>query len=171
MAAKSIEQRHLFLLYQSVVLSFIDCGLSLTTMAHANLLKLGRVQNKAMRVILGTTKDTPIEITRFMQDLPLLQTRQKVKQVKSYFSAVENPHHPLHEAMKDTKGCRLGRCKSWMGQADDSIMPACQLTELKQAKEWERYPDRFRRLYETLLPECPAGKTEVKLLIQENSKP
>ena len=95
-------------------------------MAQTNLLKLDRVQNKAMRVILGTTKDTPIEITRFMQDLPLLQTRQKVKQVKSYFSAVENPHHPLHEAMKDTKGCRLGRGKSWMSQAEDSILQVCQ---------------------------------------------
>ena len=48
-------------------------------------------------------------------------------------------------------------------------------------KEWERYPYRFRRLCETLLPEnmgkhCrewPAGKTEpeIKPLIQENSKP
>ena len=48
-------------------------------------------------------------------------------------------------------------------------------------KEWERYRNRFRRLYETLLPEIvgkhcrewPAGKanSEVKLLIQENSKP
>jgi len=45
----------------------------------------------------------------------------------------------------------------------------------------ERYPNGFRRLYETLLPEnlgkhCrewPAGKpeSEIKLLIQENSKP
>ena len=56
-----------------------------------------------------------------------------------------------------------------------------QLTELKQTKELERYPDRFQRLYETLLPEnlgkhfpeWPAGKTEseIKLPIQENSKP
>ena len=83
MAAKSIEQRHLFLLYQSVVLSFIDCGLSLTTMAHANLLKLGRVQNEAMRVILGTTKDTSTEAMRFMIDLPPMRTRQKVEQVKA----------------------------------------------------------------------------------------
>ena len=68
-----------------------------------------------------------------------------------------------------------------MGQAEDSILQVCQLTQLKQTKEWERYPNRFRRLYETLLPknlgkhcrERPAGKTEseVKLLIQENSKP
>ena len=109
-------------------------------------------------------------------DLPSKQTRQKVEQLKAYFSAIENSHNPLHEAMKDTNGCRLGRGKSWMGQAEDSILQVCQLT-----KEWERYPNRFRSLCETLLSEnlgkhCqkwPAGKTEseIKLLIQENSKP
>ena len=40
-----------------------------------------------------------------------------------------------------------------MGQAEDDTASICQLTELKQTKEWERYPNRFRRLYETLLPE------------------
>ena len=101
------------------------------------------------------------------------RNRQKVEQVKAYFSAVENPHHPLHEAVKDTKGCRLGRGvggggKSWMSQAEDSILQLCHLTELKQTKEWKRYPNRFRRLYETLLPEnlgkhrreWPAGKDQ-----------
>ena len=84
--------------------------------------------------------------------------------------------------------CFLSKCflfvwfgKSWMGQTEDSVLQLCQLTELKQTKEWEMYPNRFQRLYETLLPEnlakhCrewPAGKTEseIKLLIQENSKP
>ena len=73
-----------------------------------------------------------------------------------------------------------GRGKSWMDQAEDSILQVCQLTELKQTKEWERYPNRFRRLYETLLPEnlrkrwreWPAGKTEseMKLLVKESSR-
>ena len=45
MAAKGIEKRHLFLLYQSVVFSVTDYGLGLTTMAQTNLLKLDRVQN------------------------------------------------------------------------------------------------------------------------------
>ena len=36
----------------------------------------------------------------------------------AYFSAVENPHNPLHEAVKDTKSSRLGRGKSWMGQTE-----------------------------------------------------
>jgi hypothetical protein len=39
------------------------------------------------------------------------------KKKKAYFSAVENPHNPPHEAVKDTKGSRLGQ--------------VCQLTELK----------------------------------------
>ena len=115
-----------------------------------------------------------------MLDLPPMQTRQKVEQAKAYFSAVEIPHNPLHEAVKDTKGCRLGRVKSWMGPTEDSILQVCQLTELKQTKEWESYPNRFRRLNE-ILPEIlrkhyrkwPVGKTdsEIKLDIQENSKP
>ena len=75
MAAKGIEQRHLFLLYQSVVLSVTDYRLDLTTMAQTNLLKLDRVQNEAMLVILGTTTET----VRFMLDLPPKQTRQKVE--------------------------------------------------------------------------------------------
>ena len=111
------------------------------------------MQNEAMRVIPETTKDTPIETTRFMLELPPMQTRQKVEQVKTYFSAVGNPHNPLHQTVKDTKGCRLGWGKSWMDQAEDSVLQVCQLTELKQTKEWERYANRFWRLYETLLPE------------------
>ena len=73
MAAKGIEQRHLFLLYQSVVLSVTDYGLSLTTMAQTNLLKLDRVQNEAMRVTLRTTKDTPIATVRFMLKVGVLE--------------------------------------------------------------------------------------------------
>ena len=47
--------------------------------ATESLLKLDRVQNEAMRVILGTTKDTPIETMTFMLDIPPMQTRQKVE--------------------------------------------------------------------------------------------
>ena len=47
------------------------------------------------------------------------------------------------------------------------MLQVCQLTELKQTKEWERNPNQFRRLYETFQPEnmgkhsreWPAGKT------------
>ena len=93
----------------------------------------------------------------------------------------ENLHSPLHKAVRDTKGNRLGRGKSWMGQAAESILRVYQLTELKRNKEWGKYPNPIRHLYDTLLPdhlgrhsrEWPAGKTdsEIRQLIQENSKP
>ena len=129
-------------------LSVIDYGQGLIRVAQTDLLKLDRVQNEAMRVILGTTNDTPTETMRFMIDLPPLKITQKVEQVKAYFSAVGNPHNPLQEAVKDTKRCRLGRGKSWMGQAEDSVPQVRQLTELKQTKERERYLNRFRSLYD-----------------------
>ena len=66
---KSIEQRHLFLLHHSVILSIVDYDLGLTTLSQSNLLKLDTVQDQAMRVILGTTKDTPFETVRYLLDL------------------------------------------------------------------------------------------------------
>ena len=47
MASKGIEQCHLFLQYQSVILGITDYGLGLTTLSQSNLLKLDRVQNEA----------------------------------------------------------------------------------------------------------------------------
>ena len=60
MAAKGIEQRHLFLLYQSAVFSVTDYGLGLTTVAQTNLLKLDRVQSEARRVILEPSRTHPL---------------------------------------------------------------------------------------------------------------
>ena len=37
------------------------------------------------------SKDTPTETTKFTLDFPPMQTRQKVEQVKAYFSAAETP--------------------------------------------------------------------------------
>ena len=58
---KSCKEQHLFLLYQSAVLSVIDYRLGLSTVAQTNLLKLDRTQNEATRVVLRTTKNTPTE--------------------------------------------------------------------------------------------------------------
>jgi len=47
-ATKGIEQRHLFLLYQSAVLRVTGYRLGLTTLSQTNLLKLDKVQYVAM---------------------------------------------------------------------------------------------------------------------------
>ena len=48
MVAKGIEQRHLFLLYQNVLLNIIDFGLDLTTQSQSKLMKLDRVQKNKL---------------------------------------------------------------------------------------------------------------------------
>ena len=141
MAANGIE-RHLFLVYQNGILSFIDYGLGITTLSQSNLLKLDRVQNEAMRVILGTTKDAPMEATRYLLDLPSTETRHKVEQVKVYLDTIQNPKNPFHDDVKEEKGYRLARGKPWMGQAEQSIQqppppPPPHPLELKQIRDWE----------------------------------
>ena len=91
---KGIEQRHLFLLYQNVKVSVIDYGLGLTILSQSNLLKLDRVQNEAMRVILGTPKDPPIETMRYLLDLPSMGARLKVGQVKAYINTESQESTP-----------------------------------------------------------------------------
>ena len=58
-------------------------------MPQTTRLKLDRVQNEPMRVILGTTKDTLTETMRFMLASHQWKARQKVEQVKAYFNALK----------------------------------------------------------------------------------
>ena len=104
-----------------VILSVTDYGLGFTTLLKPNLLKLDRVQSEALRVILGTTKDTPIETMCYLLDLPPVETRHKVEQVKAHLNAKQNPKNPLHDDIKAEKGSKLTRGKSWIGQAERGI--------------------------------------------------
>ena len=90
------------------MLCVIDYGLGFTTMAQTNLLNLDRVQNEARRVILRTTKDTPAETMTLMLDLPPMQTRQKVEQVKAYFSAIKKSPQPTPRSRERHKGMQTG---------------------------------------------------------------
>ena len=46
-----------------------------------------------------------------------MQTRQKVEQVKVYFSAVKHPHNPLHKAMKTQGDANWDRASfGWVKQ-------------------------------------------------------
>ena len=180
-ASKDIKHRHLFLLYQSVILSVIDCGLCLTTLSRSILLKLDSVQNDATRVILGTTKDTPNEATHYLLNLPSMETRHKVDQVKAYLNAMQNPKNPLHDTVKDENGCMLARGKSWMGQAELLIQHVWDLADLKKVRDWEKRPVELKPCYKTLLSEnlgthcreSPVRKAnaEVQILVEANSKP
>ena len=69
-AVKGTKQRSLSMLYQSVIHSITEYSLGLTGLSQSNTPGLNRVHNGATRVILGTTKDAPIEAMPYILDLP-----------------------------------------------------------------------------------------------------
>ena len=71
MASAMMPQRILFLMMQLVVLSVIDYGLGLLTLSNTQLERLERIQNEAMRTVLGCTRDTPIACLRHILGLPV----------------------------------------------------------------------------------------------------
>ena len=75
----------------------------------------------------------------YLLDLPSMETRHKVAQIKAYLNAMQNPKNPLHDAVKEEKGCRLARSKSWMGQTEQLIQRGFSLAELKQVRDWENF--------------------------------
>ena len=93
---------------------------------------------------------------------------------------MQNPKNTLHYAVKEEKRCKLARGKSWLGQAEQPIQHVCDLTQLKQVRDWEKHPTEFKPYYKNLLSEnlgmhCrewPARKAnaEVQMLAKANSK-
>ena len=128
MASKGIKQRHVFLLHQSVILSVIDYGLGLTTLSQSNLLKLDRVQNEDMRVILGTTKDTPIETMHCLLDLPSME--KNIKWSKSKRISVRCRIPRIHSTMlsKEKRGVDWEEAShGWAKQNNQSSM--CEVSQ------------------------------------------
>ena len=148
MASKGIK--HLFLLHQSVILSVIDYGLGLTTLSQSNLEKPDRVQNEAMRIILGTTKDTPIETMRYLLDLPSMETRHKVEQSVSQCNAESQESTP--RCCQRRKGVLTGK-RQVMDGSSRTINPACVQSHRAQARDWEKRPADFKPYCKTLLSE------------------
>jgi hypothetical protein len=58
MAAADCEQRHLFIFYQELVVSIFEYALAIQTFSNKHIERLERIQNKAMHIILGCTRDT-----------------------------------------------------------------------------------------------------------------
>ena len=104
-AAKGIEQRHLFLLYQSTTFGTTDYGLGLATPSYSSLLNFNRVQN-------DVTGDIQIEAMKYLLELPPKETKHKLEPVKTHLTVMQNPKSPFHDAIKEGNRCRLARSKS-----------------------------------------------------------
>ena len=177
MAATGVDQRMLYRLFQQLVISVIEYGLGLLTVSKSQLERLERIQNAAMRVILGCTKDTPIICMRHILALPTMTERHRVLQAKWYLRVAADRDHPLYEAIDRVKGHRLRRGRSWMAQAEISISQVCDLETINRGREWVEVPEdrtEWHKVIVTLGRECrewAAGRAEfeVQQLIQSNS--
>lgn len=98
MAATHLEQRLLFLIYYQVVLSVIEYGLGILTLSRSQRERLERIQNEGIRIVLGCTRDTPIQTMRYMLGLLSISSRHSLTQARSYmrvgdFGQEKSPTH------------------------------------------------------------------------------
>jgi ribonuclease HI len=179
MASARVEQHVLFLMMQLVVMSVIDFGLGCLTLSNRQTQRLDRLQNEAMRAVLGCTRDTHIICMRYLLDLPSIGVRHKIAQAKMYLKVAEDESHPLHHTIKKDKGSRLKRGRSWMAEAEDSLRKVCELEDIKIGKEWIQLADEGRNLTNVVITMGREQREvadivtdqEILSLISEHSKP
>src|SRR5579871_6969330 len=75
MSAAKCAQRLLFLLYQGLVLSVIEYAMAILMLSPRQTERLDKIQNEAMRIILGCTRDTEIRAMRYLLDCPTIDHR------------------------------------------------------------------------------------------------
>ena len=137
------------------------------------------IQNEAMRIILGCTKDIPLVCMRFILGIPTIFDRYKILQAKLYLLVACDKEHLLHDELDTTKGNRLKRGRSWMAQAKLTIRDITDIKNISHCKAWVRVPANLSQIRSAIVTqgcECkdwPHGSTEMEIqhLIQDNSQP
>ncbi|BFZ05508.1 hypothetical protein BsWGS_08547 [Bradybaena similaris] len=117
MAGAGFQQRTLFLLMLALVISPLEYGLGLLTLSPTQITKLERIQNEAMRAVLGCTRDTPVATMRYMLALTSMKTRHAHAQVKAMLNVASKTNHPLaaHCILKKEIALSAGS-PGWQGQ-------------------------------------------------------
>ena len=178
MAIRRMPQRILFILYETLVLSVIDYGFGVLTLSASQLRRLDVVQNEAMRTILGCTRDTSAEAMRYLLDLPCMEERHKIAQVKAYLRVSSDPQNPLHHKVGREVVSRLKRGTEWMNQAANTISLCINIDDIRRGREWVHVDDpqkRFTTVVAELGRECREwreGRTNaaIEALIDDNRR-
>ena len=63
--------------------------------------------------------------------LPGMAVRHKMAQAKMYLKVMEDVTHLLHGTIREVRGRRLKRGKSWMAEAEETRRKICELEDLK----------------------------------------
>ena len=148
MAGEKMEQQLLVLLYKAVVISVLDYGLGLITVSTTQLQKLERIQNEAMRTTLGCTRMTSAAAS--LLDLPSIEDRQQMAQIKAMFRVARDTQHLLHGELVKQKGS-LKRGKSWIVQAEDTVNTICNVQSIKRGPDWTPIDCQLQNMFEIVI--------------------
>ena len=94
-----------------------------------------------MRSILGCTKDTSAEAMRYALDLPPMEDRHKLAQVKAYTHVAANTSNPLHVKIGRTVTSRLKRGTEWLTQASKTIERCTPVESVRKGEAWTKVQD------------------------------
>ena len=177
MAAANVEQRLLTLLFHALVLSPIQYAAAILTVSPTQIARLEKVQNAAMRIILGCTKDTSCVAMRYLLDFPTMNHRIKIWRTASYLKISADNTHPLRQALATKKGDRLKRGKSWMGRDEGVLGQVCSIGDIELGEEWMPVPQLLNCTFSCITTLDRKWKeknaivvnAEVNALISENS--
>lgn len=141
---KGVNQQRILELYRSLILSRLTYGGEVITPCASALDKLDRVQNAALRIVTGCTRDTARPTLRFMVDLPPVSQKLEVLRVTAAARALETPTHPLRTAVRSmTDRAPLRRLKrsGWVRQACATLREIKGRHSLRTSPQFERTPD------------------------------
>ena len=131
-----------------------------------------------MRAILGCTRPTSAVGMRFVLDLPSMEQRHKIAQVKALLRVTADTEHPLHPTLSVTRTSRLKRGAAWIAQAQETVSQCCSIDAIRRGRDWIPALDegQFTSVVATLGRECRewpanAADAEVKAIIEEVSRP
>ena len=178
-AGLGIDHRNLMCLYRSLVLSRLLYGFEVFCFSNNQLRPAEVVQNGAMRVVTGCTKDTSISALRYMLQLPTVAQQHQLNQTLGVSKALQRPTHPLHDIVcrftDRAPRKRLTRT-SWVRSACESLRGIRGRHSLRHDDGWvpvsQEVLHSWRFLVHHLGAECrdwPSGEAnaEIERLLDE----
>jgi len=97
-AGRKAEERHLVMLYKSLVLTVVDYALPMINISQ-NLMGLERLQNACLRIVTGYPRSTPVHVLQYLVGIPSIDTRQKLAQATITCKALQESRHGLSEVI------------------------------------------------------------------------
>ncbi len=158
-AGRRAEERHLVMLYKSLVRSIIDYALPMLQLSQNQLNRVESMQNTCLRIITGCTRSTPIPVLLYLVGITSIKARQDLARATIIAKALQQEEHGLHklatefdQARQVTPRCtrtlrtrapreapvrRLHR-RSWIDLSFEALRTTCQPHSIADQPMWSQ---------------------------------